>query len=712
MRDDTTEPNTTTPLFDTATRLAAIEGVVWTRERLDAFERLGLETVGDLLGHFPRRYEDRRSPTPISGLERDATSLVRGVIASVSGRTIAGGRHLLTVRISDGTGELELVWFQRPQLGAWLKSGMCVCAHGKIKRRRGIFQMASPEFEVLGSGDVDTSTGDARWHMDRIVPVYPLSKGVYQRFLRSLVARVLEELARADGEALGIESTPYDHFFPDGVAPLDAYRAIHFPEDDEEADRAKERFAFDERFRFATRLFFRRSEFREGLAPSLEVSEELDAKIRSVLPFELSDEQNLAVEEITADLRGGAPMYRLLQGDVGTGKTVVALYALLAAVRGRQQGALPAPTEVLAAQHHATIVRYLTEHPAVRVELLTGSTSAAERRRILAGLASGAIHLVIGTHALVSDAVTFSHLGVIVIDEQHRFGVRERQRMRRKGDHPHLLVMTATPIPRSLAMTCYGDLDLSMLRQRPGVRQRVETKLVSPAKRRAALGKVRDELLAGRRAFFIFPLVEESENLELPAAVEGYRRLAAGALGEFEVGLLHGRLDSKEKAEVLERFRSGEVQVLVATVVVEVGIDIPEASVAWLEDASRFGLAQLHQLRGRVGRGGHRGYCFVATGGASRESMERLRAFARIDDGFELAEADLKLRGPGDYLGVRQSGLPQAGLGHPLEDIEAFRGVQELAGRFWGDPNNAPWRERWAGFLERRESGARSFEGD
>jgi ATP-dependent DNA helicase RecG len=406
-------------------------------------------------------------------------------------------------------------------------------------------------------------------------------------------------------------------------------------------------------------------------------------------------------------------MYRLLQGDVGTGETAVALYALLVAVRHGEQGALMAPTEALALQHHRTLLELLAPHPRVVVRLLTGSTRTRERDEILDGLGTGKVHIAVGTHALVQDAVRFARLGVAVVDEQHRFGVRERKRLREKGEHPHILVMTATPIPRSLSMTCYGDLDLSVLRERPPGRQPVRTRIVQPGDRARALELVRRELEAGRQAYFIYPLIEESETLSLPAAEAGYERLARDVFPEFRVGLVHGRQPAGEKDEALLAFRRGETHVLVATVVVEVGIDVPNASVLFIEDATRFGLAQLHQLRGRVGRGVHPGFCLVGLGegGAGAEARERLRIFASTDDGFRLAEEDLRIRGPGDYLGLRQAGRPLADLANPMEDLETFLDVKRLAEEFWRRPESAGYRTTWRRALLGVGSGAGEFLG-
>ena len=671
------------PRWSLDTPLQFLPGVGPTRAQ--NLERLGLEVAADLLRHFPRRYEDRRRMRPIRDVRPGETVVLAGHLRSLRERRRGGRRHVLTGELAEAAASIELVWFNQPYLAEWLRPGVFLCVHGAVKERRGRLQMVAPEFEVdTGADDVD---GSRSLHMQRIVPIYALTRGIQQRFLRRLVHGVID--AWKDWGA-----GPYDEFHDDGMSLEVAYREIHFPSSFERQRAARGRFVFDDYFRFASRLFFRRAAFRQEGRLSFQTTAELDQKIRSIFPFRFTAEQDRVVSEIVRDLRGPSPMYRLLQGDVGTGKTAVALYAVLVAVRNRHQGAILAPTEILAEQHFRTVSGYLCRYP-VRIGLLTGSTRPAERRRTLEGLSNGSIHVVVGTHALVQEAVSFARLGVAVIDEQHRFGVKERQRMRQKGDRPHLLVMTATPIPRSLCMTCYGDLDLSLLEERPAGRQIPRTRIVPPSRLEAALEFVRGELRKGRQAYFVYPLIEESDSLAVPAAVEGQRRLAETVFPEFSIGLVHGKMAAAEKERELQRFRQGDVQVLVTTVVVEVGIDVPNATVLFIEDASRFGLAQLHQLRGRVGRGEHRGFCLVGLGSAGREARARLQAFVRGKDGFEVAEVDLELRGPGDYLGLRQSGRPDRALGSPLEDLDEFRRVKDLADRFWARQaadSRASWR--------------------
>lgn len=661
--------------------------------RAELLSRLGLVTVRDLLYHVPRRYEDRRDLRKIGEIQDGETQVLYGELASPAGRRLRNGRTLVEARLIDVTGGVDLVWFNQPYLLEWLRPGLRLFVYGKVKARRGGLQMASPEFEL--DTDAEDSAGESSPHMQRIVPVYALTRGIYQRFLRGLVSRLLEE-AQESQEGMG---GPYEFFHPECASAIEAFRAFHFPQQWRDIQQARSRFVFEEYFAFASQLFSRRQACRSDRGIAFEVHRDLDQKIRSIFPFRFTAEQDEVVAAITEDLRGTAPMYRLLQGDVGTGKTAVALYAMLVAVRNGCQAALMAPTEVLAEQHHRTISKALASHP-VRVALLTGSVRSAERREVVDGIESGTAHITVGTQALVQESVTFKKLGVAIIDEQHRFGVRERMRLRTKGSRPHVLVMTATPIPRSLCLTCYGDLDLSVIRERPQGRKPVTTRLVRRRERSRVMDFVRKELADGRQAYFVYPLIEESETLALPAAVKAYEHLRKDVFPEYSVGLVHGNLAAAEKTAELEHFRSGKHRVLVATVVVEVGIDVPNATVLFIEDASRFGLAQLHQLRGRVGRGVHSGYCFVGLESSTADVRKRLEVFAATEDGFRIAEEDLRLRGPGDYLGVRQSGRPHFLLGNPLEDLDEFLRVKVLTDDFWRQPANQVYRERWSDWIE------------
>lgn len=716
--------------------LLALPGV--NAQRAQALNGLGVFLPGDLLLQFPRSYQDRRNAKMIGSIAVGEQVVLTGQLERCRGRRLPPRRHMLTATLRDESGFLDLVWFNQPYLEKSLRPGDYLCVFGKVVEHAKRKQIVAPEFEVVAS-DGDEDAVEDSINLNRVVPIYPLKKGLTQRFLRMLVAGVLDDLRsgrEGDGFPL-VAETPFDFFLDEGsllereilsggepVAGLmDAYEWIHFPPAAPEdhpgdavlgldsrqrweiyRDSARSRLAFEERFIFSTKIWLRGRSFRDSQTEVLEIIDSLDEKIRSIFPFQFTADQDRVVDEISSDMSSGHPMYRLLQGDVGTGKTAVALYALLIAVRNGRQGAIMAPTEILAQQHFATISRYLAGHPAVRIALLTGAATAPQRREILRDLAEGRIHIVVGTHALVQQAVVMKDLGLAIIDEQHRFGVAERSKLRKKGQEPHILIMTATPIPRSLCMTLYGDLDLSIIKERPPGRKPVETYPVGSGKKADSFEFIRKQLQAGRQAFFVFPLVEESEKLDLHAAVAAQQHLAAEVFPEYRVGLVHGRLSSAQKDEAMELFRSGQTQILVATSVIEVGIDVANATVLYIENAGRFGLAQLHQLRGRIGRGEHAGYCLVSLEGCGEDGLKRLEVFTRTDDGFELAEQDLNLRGPGDYLGIRQSGSPLGGLGNPLGDLAAFKKVKDLADDFWGRPESAAFLERWGEMLGLAES--------
>ncbi len=626
---------------------------------------LGIDNVLDLLTTYPRRYIDRTRQADVSDLIVGDEAAVLATVQSVSSRRTRQGRAMVELTVRDDTGRLKIVFFNQPWRAKQLDSGTDAIFFGKVTEFRGRRQMTNPVVDVIAGATAERRTL-------RIVPVYPASAkvGLTSWEIRSFVD---EALQRA-----GEFADPV----PDEVrASLDlwgrteSFDAIHRPESFDAKDRAHRRLVFDELFRLQLALVLRRRAFevnaralRHDVSPrevTGGVSDTLVARFLSGLPFELTTAQRRALAVIVADMAGPFPMHRLLQGDVGSGKTVVALAALLAACQSGHQGALMVPTEVLAEQHFTAVRALLGELEGpggmagglIRVELLTSKVKGKARTAVLEGLASGAIGLVVGTHALLTEGVRFHSLGCVVIDEQHRFGVEQRATLRSKGadGDPDLLVMTATPIPRTAAMVIFGDLDLTTLDELPPGRVPITTEWL-PGEDAAteAWDRVRSEVAArGRRAFVVCPLVGESLRVEAKSATEEYERLAAHELSGLRVGLMHGQMATAAREEVMERFRSGEVQVLVATTVIEVGVDVPEATVMVVESADRFGIAQLHQLRGRVGRGQDPSWCYLLGG---EDDNERLAAVAGSTDGFALAEADLRLRGEGTLLGARQKG--------------------------------------------------------
>ncbi|HLE43300.1 MAG TPA: ATP-dependent DNA helicase RecG [Methylomirabilota bacterium] len=638
--------------------LQFLKGVGPQRARL--LDRLGLHTVWDALNGLPRRYEDRRHVVPFRKLRVGEVQATGGAVVGVSPPPRGRPRVPLTVLFRDASGFFSGLWFNQPYLAQVFKRGQRVFLYGKVVqgRGRGPLTMQNPEFEIVEDDE------EASLHVGRIVPVYALTEGLTQRPMRALLHRVVERYA---GEAP--DPLPEEVCRRRGLVPAaEAYRVIHFPDSLDAAEAARRRFVFEDFLLLQLGLAIRRR--REAARPGHAIAPPgaLVAGLLRTLPFALTAAQRRVWEEIRADLARPTPMNRLLQGDVGSGKTIVAVMALLTAVEAGFQGVLMAPTEILAEQHFAT-VRALLEPLGVPLVLLTSGQKAKEREAALAATASGAAPVVVGTHALIQEAVAFHRLGLAVVDEQHRFGVLQRAALRAKGQHPDVLVMTATPIPRTLALTLYGDLDVSVLDELPPGRQRITTAWRSEAKRGEIYAFIRKELDQGRQAYVVYPLVEETEASDLRAATKMAEHLAGDVFPDRRVGLIHGRLGLEAKDAVMRAFKAGELDVLVATTVIEVGIDVPNASVMLIEHAERFGLAQLHQLRGRVGRGSARSYCvLLASALLSDEAQRRLQAMCETQDGFKIAEVDLEIRGPGEFFGTRQAGLPEFRAANLLTD--------------------------------------------
>jgi len=647
-------------------------------KRAEALEHLGIRTLLDLLTVYPRRHLDRTRQATIGELElgEEATLLV--TVEKVSKRRTRNGKTIVEVRVSDGTGGLTVPFFNQPWRERQFHPGQTLILFGKMDTYQGRRQLQNPVLDVAGD-----ETG-------RIVPVYPQSEKarIHSKDYREWIA---EALRRSEARGIADPIPPElrtEHGF---VARETAMHDIHLPEEMDDVYRARRRLVFDELFRVQVALVRRKLEL-ERTTPGIvhDLGGRLVEAFYGRLPYPLTGAQHRVIAEIEADLGRTFPMHRLLQGDVGSGKTVVAVSALLVAVQGGHQGALMAPTEVLAEQHHLGLRDLLAdltvpddstlmgERP-LRLELLTNRTTGTERTRLLSGLADGTVDLVVGTHALIQDQVSFRSLGVVVIDEQHRFGVEQRAALRDAGQGdrvPDVLVMTATPIPRTAAMTVYGDLDVSVLDELPPGRTPVETEWVRTEEGALEIGKpelwdkVRAEVAAGRQAYVVCPLIEESDKLQVASAEQTWEELRTGELAGLEVGLLHGRVTPKEKEATMALFRAGRTDVLVATTVIEVGVDVPNATVMVVLDADRFGIAQLHQLRGRVGRGADQSYCFLVGQGLTEDGEARLEAMVRTTDGFELAEVDLDLRGEGTLFGERQKGRNDLKLASLRRDKE------------------------------------------
>jgi len=655
-----------------------------------SFAKLGIHTVLDMLTHYPRRYLDRTKEAKIADLEigEEATIFVK--VKRTTSRKTKTGKVMVISTVSDGTTSMEITFFGQPFRVKQLAEGVDVLLFGKVETFAGKRKMTNPVVDLVGN-----QTG-------RIVPVYPQSEkaGV----MSWDIARLCEETLRRAGEF----AEPLDEELLDRLDLIDrtlAFRSIHSPESMAEVAVARRRLAFDELLRVQLELIRRKRQMELtaiGIAHHIGdgTGGPLVQNFHDVLPYELTGAQKRTIIEIATDLGKGHPMHRLLQGDVGSGKTVVAVSAMLIAVQGGHQAALMAPTEVLAEQHH-TGIRHLLANFTVRdtdeanlfggagmerqlrVVLLTSRTPAGERRRILEEMAAGNVDIVIGTHSLISEGIAFNSLGVVVIDEQHRFGVEQRAALRDKGAGdaiPDVLVMTATPIPRTAAMTVYGDLDISILDELPPGRTPIVTRWArSEVDELEVWQQVRDEVAAGRQVYVVCPLIDESEKLEVRSANETFEELTSGELFGLRVGLLHGRLPAIEKNDVMERFRNRDLDVLVATTVIEVGVDVPNATVMVILDATRFGIAQLHQLRGRVGRGADKSYCWLVGESTTSDGEARLEALVQSTDGFELAEVDLDLRGEGTIMGERQKGQNDLKLASLRRDREWVVTAREVA---------------------------------
>ncbi|MBI3241718.1 MAG: ATP-dependent DNA helicase RecG [Chloroflexi bacterium] len=656
-------------------------------ERAEKLKKLGLSALRDALTYFPRRYVDYSQLKTINRLEYgEEVTIIATVWESYVKRTRSGQSQMVTAVLSDGTGAIELTWFNQPWLVDKLSQGKQVQVAGRVDQYLGRLTLRTPQLE-----DVDTDSLNS----GRIVPIYNLTQDITGPLMRRWMF-----------EAVGYTASRVPDPLPAGIREraalinyTDALLQIHFPDSPELLNAARKRLAFDELLLLLFGIRRQRAEWQSAVSQSLTIADEQLNSTVATLPYALTGAQTRALADIRGDLAGTRPMNRLLQGDVGSGKTVVAALAMSVAVNSNAQAALMAPTAILAEQHYRNISKLLTfaETPSVSetlgvsaIALLLGSTPDSEKQTIYAGLRDGSIKIVIGTQALIQDKVEFANLGLVVVDEQHRFGVAQRAKLRGKGGNPHLLVMTATPIPRTLALTVYGDLDLSIIDEMPPGRQPIETRVVYVNERERAYAFLRSQIQQGRQAFIICPLVEESDKIEAKAAVDEHARLQSQVFPDLRLGLLHGRMKPDEKDEVMTAFRAGENHILVSTSVVEVGVDVPNASVMLVEGANRFGLAQLHQFRGRVGRGEHKSYCLLASDlgmDSKGEGDARLKAMEQTQDGFVLAEKDLDLRGPGEFLGTRQAGFGDLRLAK-LTDLPLINlARREAETLFTADPN-------------------------
>jgi ATP-dependent DNA helicase RecG len=665
---------------------------------------VGLRTIEDLLYRFPIRYEDRGTFQTIAALRPGVTASVIGDVVGCGIRPTRRPRFkIFELVVRDRTGALRAIWFNQPFLNDVFKPHQRVILYGKLELSSHGLQLQNPQYEVLPQPASDQAdAGDAALHelhdddtlhTGRIVPIYEKTGTVTTKMQRVLVHHALAQLPDALPDPLPADLRTRHHLVDRRTALGDA----HFPPERTSLDElnafrspAQRRLIFEEFFLFQCGLVLRKRRASAEMKPRpVIITEEMRESARKVLPFRLTGDQKKVIAEIVGDMKRPHPMNRLLQGDVGSGKTIVALMAALVAMENGFQVAFMAPTEILAEQHYINI-RRLLESSRFRMALLTGTTPAKKRRETHAELAGGSLHLVVGTHALVEEPVEFRELGLAIIDEQHRFGVMQRAALRAKGMHPDILVMTATPIPRTLALTTYGDLDVSVMREMPPGRKPIKT-IAKPESRRDEIYEfMRKELDLGRQAYVIYPLVEESAKVDLRAATEMADHLQQDVFPAYRVALLHGRMKPDDKDRVMQSFARGEFHILVSTTVVEVGVDVANASVMVVEHAERFGLSQLHQLRGRVGRAAHQSYCILLyQAPLSDAGRERLKALTDTTDGFEIAERDLALRGPGDFFGTRQSGMPTLRVGDLLRDHQLMEEARREAVAALDDTNEA-----------------------
>lgn len=645
-------------------------------KRAEQLASLGIATVNDLLFYFPRRYDDYTRMQTLRHVQPDQLVTVAGTVRDVNERYSSNNKQYIRVRIDDNTASLSLMFFNQPYLKRMLRPGMQITVAGKTELFGGKLNIVNPEWEPVDQQSL---------HREGIVPIYPLTKGISAKVMRKLTRQAIEQWAGNVPDYMPVSVLDRTEMVDLGWA----IRQLHFPRTFDYIEYAQERLAFDELMLLQLGVLTNRREWQSVPGIPLPTDDDWLQSFTDTLPYSLTGAQQRAIDAIRRDMARDVPMNRLLQGDVGAGKTVVAALTLGIALSHQTQGAIMAPTSVLAEQHYQSMQSFFANIAGaedVQIRLLTGATPGSERTEIYNGLAEGSVDIIVGTHALIQEKVEFNNLTVAIIDEQHRFGVEERGTLRGKGTNPHVLVMTATPIPRTLALTMFADLDLTVLDEMPPGRQPIETMLLFPSERERAYGFIRGQLDAGRQAFMVYPLVDASDKLDTQSAIEAHADLTATSLANYRVGLLHGRMSPAEKDEVMESFSRHKLDVLISTTVIEVGIDVPNASVMYIDGADRFGLAQLHQLRGRVGRGQHQSYCLLVSDSKKQEALDRLKNLETVTDGFALAELDWQSRGAGDLLGTRQSGFSAMQMTNQMRPYLVELAQKESRAIFAEDP--------------------------
>ena len=638
-------------------------------KKAKAFNNLGINTVEDFLYYFPKRYEDRRDFTSIGKLQEGQTQTIKAEVLA-KGEHVSFRRRgfsILEVAVGDQSGKISCVWFNQPYLKEYFKVGTTLILYGKIERYENRLQMNSPEFEIVSGEDEESL------NIGRIVPIYTLPEGISQRNLRQIMKNTLDEYLPKTGDFLSYDLRERNNLLNLAWSLLQ----IHLPDNREIQQEAFRRLSFEEFFLFQLPLALRKLRKKEKKGIAHKIEGDLLKSFVAGLPFKLTQDQEKVIQEIKLDMASPEPMQRLLQGDVGSGKTVVATIASIAAIQGGYQVAFMVPTEILARQHYEKIKSQAKE---IELSLLSSSTDKKEKERLYQDIKAGKIDLVIGTHALLEETLGFKNLGLVVIDEQHKFGVGQRALLPRKGANPDVLIMTATPIPRTLAITLYGDLDISVITELPPGRLPIKTMHFSANKRAEAYALARKELKDGSQVYIVYPVIEESYALDIAGAKKAHNELKSGEFKEFNLELIHGRLKQKEQDSIMLKFKNKELDALVSTTVLEVGIDIPNATCMIIEHAERFGLSQLHQLRGRIGRGRKESFCILMSDAqAQRTAGARLAVMVKYSDGFRIAEEDLKIRGPGEFFGQRQHGLAELKIANPLTQMQLLKKARDEA---------------------------------
>ena len=618
-------------------------------QHLNKLATLNVQTVDDLLKYFPRAYTDNSNYVNIIDMRIDEVNTVMGKVKSLVTIKTRSGIKMTRGVFYDETGSIEVVWFNQPHLLRMLPRNQEIVLSGKLKLAAGKLTFQAPSYEILDKYKEQHHTG-------RIVPVYPETEGITSKWLREKIKPLINEWVRLYEEYL-----PEEILREEGLISIQkAIKNVHFPESDMLLKQARERLAFDELFLLQLKVLLKKKKWQKIASKDqkqLTIQKDVVKYFIDNLPFKLTKAQERATQEILEDLKRPFPMHRLLQGDVGSGKTIVAAIAALNVVKNGHQVVIMAPTEILAKQHYQSLSAFLRDHN-LNIQFIAGSTTAKQKDEVIKQMKTGTCDIVIGTHALIQAKIGFKKLGLAIIDEQHRFGVQQRATLKEIGDSPHLLSLSATPIPRTLAITVYGDQDLSIIDEMPAGRQEIITKIVPEEKRQDAYRWIEDQVLKGRQTFVICPLIDESDVLEVKSVTQEYDNLSRHIFKDLNVGLLHGRLKQEEKDQIMGDFNDNKINVLVSTSVVEVGIDVPNATIMIIEGSERFGLSQLHQFRGRVGRGQYQSYCFLFTNNLSQEGLKRLKGMEEHSSGFKLAEIDLEMRGPGEIYGIRQSGIP------------------------------------------------------